>query len=141
MYKQRKAYPYKLINGVKHTTFNIRGVAGVYLIYDVYDKDLILYVGYSGNNLYRTMYHHFNNWNSKQYRAVYSDKHQVRVVYCKTAAQAHNLETALIIKYNPIGNKNFYKDMETEPKEDIALMEYLDEETQPIAEYKGDIEF
>ena len=139
MYKQRKAYPYKLINGVKHTTFNIRGVAGVYLIYD---NEELVYVGYSGNNLYRTLYHHFTQWNdNKQYRAIYSEKHVVRVVYCKTAAQAANLEKALIIKFQPRDNEQKYSEYTTEPKEDRALVEFLDSDVQPIVEYKGDIEF
>jgi len=139
MYKQRKAPPYYYNNGVKHTTFNIRNVPGVYMIYK--DSELV-YVGYSGNNLYRTMYRHFQDWSkSKQYRAIYSENVLVRVVYTKTAAQANNLETALIIKYDPPGNKNTYPGFETDAKEDKALEIYLDEETQPIAQFKEDLPF
>jgi hypothetical protein len=139
MYKQRKAPPYYYKNGVKHTTFNVRNVAGVYMIY----KDEVLhYVGYSGNNLYRTMYRHFQDWSkSKQYRAIYNDKVLIRVIYTKTAEQAHNLETALIIKYAPAGNENQYFDFETEPKEDRALQDYLDTESSPIVEFKEEIPF
>lgn len=139
MYKQRKAPPYYYKNGVKHTTFNIRNVPGVYMIYK---SDELVYVGYSGNNLYRTMYRHFQDWSkSKQYRATYNENVLIRVVYTKTAAQANNLETALIIKYKPKDNGNVYIDFETDEKENKALEIYLDEETQPIVEFKEDLPF
>lgn len=139
MYKQRKAPPYYYNNGVKHTTFNIRNVPGVYMIYK---SDELVYVGYSGNNLYRTMYRHFQDWSkSKQYRAIYNENVLIRVVYTKTAAQANNLETALIIKYKPKDNGNVYIDFDTDEKENKALEIYLDEETQPIVEFREDLPF
>lgn len=139
MYKQRKAPPYYYNNGVKHTTFNIRNVAGVYKIYK---NNELVYVGYSGNNLYRTMYRHFQEWgSSRQYRAIYSENVLIEVIYTKTAAQAKDLETALIIKFKPKDNANLYINFETDAKEDKALEIYLDEETQPVAEFKEDIPF
>jgi len=140
MYKQRLANPYYLKNGVKHTTFNIRNKAGVYLIYE---SDIIVYVGYSASNLYKTMYRHFESWGtSKQYRATYNPNNvKVRVVYTRTGTQASNLETALIIKIKPRDNVQQYIDFETEPKEDKAYKEYIENDIQPIAEYEGDIPF
>jgi hypothetical protein len=140
MYKQRKAAPYKIINGKQHTTFNVRNTAGTYLIYDLDDN--LIYVGYSGTNLYRTLYRHFQQWNDNQYRAVYNPaKVKVRVVYTRSKAEALNLETALIIKFRPRDNENKYLQYTTELKEDLALQEYLDSDTQPIVEYKEDIPF
>lgn len=140
LYKQRKAKPYKIINGVKKTTFNIRNVPGVYLIYE---NDFLVYVGYSQSNLYKTMYRHFQSWKtSKQYRAVYdADKILVRVIYTKTGTKAKKLETALIIKYKPRDNANIYNLFETDEKEEKVFAEYINEAIEPIAEYKQDLPF
>lgn len=140
LYKQRKAKPYKIINGVKKTTFNIRNVPGVYLIYE---NDFLVYVGYSESNLYKTMYRHFQDWStSKQYRAIYNpDKVLIRVIYTKTGGKAKKLETALIIKYKPRDNANLYLNFEADEKEEKVFKEYLDENTEPIAEYKSDLPF
>lgn len=140
MYKQRIAKPYKIVNGVKHTTFNIRNVPGVYIIYK---KNTIIYVGFSGNNLYRTMYRHFQDWKkSKQYRAVYDPNDvKVRVIYCKTPIQAYRLEKALILKYDPIGNKHTYELFETDHYEKKELEKFEDSPVRPIIEFEDDIPF
>lgn len=141
MYKQRKAKPYYIdANNVKKTTFNVRGVAGVYMIYK---NGSLRYVGYSGNNLYRTLYRHFQDWSkSKQQRVVYDpDKVQVRVIYCKRQVQAYKLETALILKYSPPDNPKKYEEYEPDESELKVLAEYNDETAQPIVQFKGDIPF
>lgn len=100
MIKSRYNSPYK--NG---KPFYTAYKSGVYLI-KVYDQ--IVYVGYSGYNLYKTLYRHFQNWDSPQYRATYykSDPNiKVRVLYC-SPGQAKKLEKALILKYMPRDNQN-----------------------------------
>lgn len=109
------------INGIKKSTFlkpydtngkttfaDAKNKSGVYLIKE---NGKIVYVGYSGNNLYRTLYRHFQNWNHTGQEVVsYKSRltrnsYLVRVVYC-TSSQAAKLESALIIKHQPRDNKN-----------------------------------
>lgn len=100
--KKTKWYlPY---NGDKTTFSNTQGKAGVYLI----KKDSeIVYVGYSKNNVYRTMYRHFEVWNANQTVNTYDGKsgdYKCRVLLT-TPAQAMKLETALIVKHQPRDNE------------------------------------
>lgn len=140
IFKQRRVKPYQA-NG--KTTFNLQGLPGVYLIYV---NDLIDYIGYSGTNLYKTLYRHFQRWNDKsQIRVTYSKQQlknvTVRVVYTRTAAHAFKLEKALINKYKPAANPTQYESYEP-TKGDIAkLDEYLASQTNPIAEFYGDVPF
>jgi excinuclease UvrABC nuclease subunit len=101
--------------------------SGVYLIKSK-RTNKIVYVGYSGNNLYRTMYRHFQKWtDNTQYRATFSkDKYSVRIVF-SSPKRASLLEKALIKKYKPKGNAdqlnsvNFLKETIPEQK---ALKDY-----------------
>ncbi len=85
--------------------------SGVYLIKE--DGKLV-YVGYSGKNLYKTLYRHFESWRHPyQEVTTYATelkrrKYTVRIVYC-TAQQAAALEKKLILKYNPRDNAIKYK--------------------------------
>jgi len=92
--------------GQTHTFFSDRKKAGVYL---VYDGKKVIYVGYSGADVYKTMYRHFQSWEDRrQYRATFNrQRHKVRVVYC-TEPQAWKLEKALILKYKPEYNENTF---------------------------------
>ena len=79
---------------------------GTYLIKSKKTGDII-YVGYSSNNLYRTLYRHFQQWNDRQQnRYVYGKNNYFVRVVPTTAARAESLEKALIRKYNPRDNKN-----------------------------------
>jgi excinuclease UvrABC nuclease subunit len=102
LYKQRRVKPYQASG---KTTFNLRGKPGVYLIYS---GERVVYVGYSGTNLYKTMYRHFQKWNDRtqQKRVVYRDLKgiTVRVVYTNNAGTASKLEKALIVKHKPRDN-------------------------------------
>ena len=84
--------------------------AGIYLIKE--DNKLV-YVGYSGYNVYKTLYRHFQQWNHHSQEVV-SYKHRqrnhrytVRVVLC-TDRQAAALEKRLIQKYHPRDNSQQY---------------------------------
>ena len=77
---------------------------GVYLVKDL--KNNIVYVGFSQNNLYKTMYRHFQSWNDeKQYRAVFPKDYKIRVVLTNTKKRAKGLEAKLILKHRPKFNK------------------------------------
>jgi len=98
--------PYK--NG-KTTFASTIKKSGVYIIKK---NGKIVYIGYSGTNLYKTLYRHFESWNDKQYRVTYQsrlhrDKFTVRVIIC-SPARSQKLEGALILKHQPRDNENKY---------------------------------
>lgn len=82
--------------------------AGVYIIRSKKTKKPI-YVGYSGNNLKRTLYRHFQVHNDdKQQRFVY-DKNKYEIKIYRTGSKtAERLEKFLIEKLNPKNNKEKY---------------------------------
>ena len=101
------------------TRFPDRQKSGVYLIKE---NGKIVYVGYSGTDLYKTMYRHFQGWNHvKQEVVTYAGRKQtrykdlskitVRVVYC-TPKQAEALEMWLVKKLKPRDNENLYESRE-----------------------------
>ena len=78
--------------------------AGCYLIRK---GSKIVYVGYSGTDLKKTMYRHFQTWNDPtQQRVVYKQLNEItcRVIFTDTAKRAQLLEEALILKYKPRDN-------------------------------------
>ena len=96
------------------TTFiNTRHKSGVYFIKNSVGE--IVYVGYSKNNLYRTLYRHFQKWDdSQQPRVVYKKTgYTVRVILC-TPNQATRLEKYLVNKMKPRDNSITYDDLPEE---------------------------
>ena len=126
MIKNRLTPPY---NKGK-TTFKKRNVAGVYLIYI---DSVLMYVGYSGNNLYRTMYRHFQRWSHPRQQVFTYDpaKAKVRVIYTNTPQQAYNLEKALIVKLKPKDNTNGTQ-LDLTPAENKVYYNYIDEDIKPV---------
>lgn len=97
------------------TTFPARKQRGVYLIYRVplFGEAKLRYIGFSGSDVYKALYRHFQVWNDRQARlgqrqerVTYSPpgSYRVRVVYTRTKAEASELERALIIKHQPPDN-------------------------------------
>ena len=135
-YKQRLIKPYTTKNGKKHTAANLRNVGGVYIIFDLYGN--AKYIGMSENNLYRTMYRHFQDWRaSQQIRITYNpEKVKIAVTYCTDIQKIYDLETALIIKYRDKGkldNPNQYKEKtKNEPYVKGILEEYYNVNTNPV---------
>jgi len=130
MKKSRLTPPY---DNKGRTMYSKRGKIGVYMIY----KDNVLrYVGYSGNDLYKALYRHFQTWNDKsQQRVVYKQLNdiKVRVIYTRTKQQAANLEKALILKYKPKDNpQQYWLNYEMEPKEKQALDTFINEPARDI---------
>lgn len=85
--------------------------SGCYLIKE---NNVVVYVGYSGYNLYKTLYRHFQEWNGQQHLVSYKNKlksnnYKVRVILC-TPTQALKLEKAYINKHKPRDNKNMIED-------------------------------
>ena len=134
--KTRLHPPYQ--NGKPY--FKKRNKPGVYLIYDYQGQ--LLYVGYSSNNLYRTMYRHFEQWQDKyQKHVTYNPENvQVRVIYTNTGRQAYNLETALIIKKDPKHNKQ-KKEQQTNEKQEDIYKEFTNAPTMKSEEYRAAVNF
>jgi len=104
----------------------ISGQSGVYIIKS---GSQIVYVGYSATNLYKTMTRHFQSWEDRQVRTVYtnrnSDNLTARVIFCGSI-KAKKLETALVIKYRPRDNNNKYEQYILD-LQDKKLIKELDE--------------
>ncbi len=83
--------------------------AGVYIIRKGSE---VVYVGFSGTNLYKTMYRHFQTHNDKRQERFIYGKYEttVRIIKC-TALQAEKLEKKLILKYKPVDNKMKYENL------------------------------
>lgn len=103
--KSRFKPPYDK-NG-RTTLRHTNGKKGVYLI-KVNGK--LRYIGYSGSNLYKTIYRHFQSWDDpRQARVTYKDildreRVTVRVVLTNRSDQAAKLEKALILLHQPADN-------------------------------------
>ena len=102
--------------------------SGVYIIKE---NGIIVYVGQSGYNLYKTMYRHFQSWDTAQTRATYKAKGnkrkniKVRVIYT-TPTQADRLERILCKKYNPRDMKYKYAQLDLDFKDDKVAKTYKD---------------
>lgn len=89
----------------------IRKKTGIYIIRE---NGKIVYIGYSGIDIYRTMYRHFQSWNHRgQVVITYVDKlsskkYTVQVTLC-SPAKAEKLERTLVIKHQPRDNENKYR--------------------------------
>ena len=95
---------------------------GVYLIKSKQTGE-IKYVGYSSNNLKRTLYRHFQQHNDREQERFIFDrnKHLIRVIGT-TKDRAPLLEKYLIDKYKPKANKNKYsKKKPKDFKKDLKL--------------------
>ncbi len=118
-------------------TFKLRGRPGVYIIFD---NKAVRYVGHSQNDVYKTMYRHFQSWNDKtQKRVTYNPKNNnltARVIYTNTPKQAIQLETAARIKYNPTDNPQKIADFEATPQENAIF-----DKANTIKYYEGPIPF
>ncbi|MDR0207017.1 MAG: GIY-YIG nuclease family protein [Bacteroidales bacterium] len=83
-------------------------------VYIIKENGVIVYVGFSGYNLYKTMYRHFQSWHHKTQEVISYKSHMrssdylVRVIYC-TPKQAAALEKALIKKHKPRDNEMKYR--------------------------------
>lgn len=81
-------------------------------VYKIYENGKLVYIGMSKNNLYRTMYRHFQEWNHRGQPVVTyagkNKKYSVQVTLC-TPGRAAKAEHALIVKYKPRDNPNKYR--------------------------------
>lgn len=120
-----RARPPYLANG--KTAFpELRGKSGVYLIRE---NGKLVYIGFSSNNIYRTMYRHFQAWHHPLQEVIsYAGsrrgaKYTVSVTLCPPKT-AERLERTLVIKYQPRDNANKYKAYTTTDADEELLKAY-----------------
>lgn len=71
----------------------------------------IQYVGFSGYNVVKTAYRHFQNWNDpRQYRATFPKTARILIIPTRSAKRAKAIEETLIAKYNPTQNTYYTPD-------------------------------
>jgi len=146
MKKTKKFKPY---NKANKCNLAVTG-KGVYFIYERnwIGTFEIVYIGYSGSDVKKTMYRHFQKWVDKRHpenkrvqrieRVTYFKNFEnndflCKVIFCKSADEAVHLESAFIAKLKPRDNtykiefdkeQKFYLDKAekaTEIKEDDYL--------------------
>jgi excinuclease UvrABC nuclease subunit len=81
-------------------------------VYAIKKNNRIIYVGYSGTNLKKTLYRHFQNWNDREQERFVYPKTGLKVkIYQAGKITAPKLEKFLIDKYKPKDNKLKYKSL------------------------------
>ena len=104
-------------------------------VYILKKNNEIIYIGYSGSNIYKTLTRHFQSWDDKtQTRITYSKNQNIkaRIVYTSTATQAAKLEKALILKYKPTDNPNKYEQYNLNLSDDNLINNYQNEAEAPF---------
>ena len=99
---------------------------GVYLIQK---ESKLLYIGFSGKDVKKTMYRHFQSWDDrKQQRFTYPKTGcRVRIIWVSTEKAAFDLENSLILRLKPKDNLNKLDTYQQRAKD--FEKEYLDAET------------
>lgn len=106
LYRSKWFRPYKKGKTILPNKYYDR--AGVYVIRSKQTKKPI-YVGYSSNNLKRTLYRHFQIHNDRYSRRFVYDKNKYEVRIYRTGAKtANRLEKFLIDKLKPKNNRAKY---------------------------------
>jgi hypothetical protein len=112
-----------------------KGKSGVYLIKE---NGVLVYVGFSGYDLYKTISRHFQVWNSKKQETVtyvnsrFWNDYTIRVVFL-SPTKALKLEQALILKHKPRDNSYMLNLLEMDAKEAAKIERQLD---KAIEEYE-----
>lgn len=92
--------------------------------YIIKQRGKIVYIGFSGTDVVRTMYRHFYPWNDSQYRVTFDEADKsikVRIIYTNRPEQAQNLERALLKKYKP--PLNYLMPSMTQTQKDQKIMD------------------
>jgi hypothetical protein len=140
MLKTKFVKPY-IINkyGQKYTTFPARSKSGVYMIKEA---GIIVYIGHSRTDVYKTMYRHFQQWTHREqevttYAGQDIDNFTVRVIYC-TPKQAEAAEKYLIKRYKPRDNKYKYDSIILLPYDEKTGKAIQEAPTAKNSEWKPD---
>jgi len=103
--------------GKRKANISTEKKAGAYVIRSKKTKEVI-YIGFSGSDLYKTILRHFETWNDKhQQRYVYQPgSYDIMIIYAP-AKDAALLEKKLINQLEPRDNRQKYIDYLTEDEE------------------------
>lgn len=122
----------------KNGTSNIAFASKKRGVYIIKENDLIVYVGSSTIDLYKTSIRHFQEWDSRQRRVTYKSKlkknrYTIRFIFMDSDSRIRLLESALIQKYNPRDNMRQEEStfVFSLPKANIILNEYNNAEYEP----------
>lgn len=114
MHKTKFVPVFKSLEGDR-SKFNLKGTQGKSGCYIIKENGKIVYVGYSGSNLYKTITRHFQDWNDRSQDRItydvskYRKKYTIRIVFA-SPTKAKQLEKDLILKYQPRDNKDKYEE-------------------------------
>lgn len=76
---------------------------GIYFIKNTTGE--ICYIGFSGYNVEKTLFRHFQDWNDKHERITYDGRRNYKArIITTTKAKAAVIEKVLILKYRPKDN-------------------------------------
>jgi len=134
LYRSKWFKPYK--NGKSQLSPKYYRTAGVYIIKSK-KTNRPVYVGYSANNLKRTLYRHFQKWRHKyQDTTTYDPAHYLIKIYRTGSKTANKYEKFLIDKLKPRDNKNKYPSLfeqgETENPYKEFFAQYTTTEEDPF---------
>lgn len=132
--KISKFYPV-YINGKLNKQLRLKPAGNQKGVYILKKDSEIVYIGYSGSNIYKTLTRHFQSWDDRtQTRVTYSKNTNIkaRVIYTTTATQAAKLEKALILKYKPTDNPNKYEQYSLNLSDDNLINNYQNEAEAPF---------
>jgi Uri superfamily endonuclease len=124
-YKEKRKCSFKNLNRTK----------GVYIIKE---NNVIVYIGKSNYDLYKTLYRHFQRWNDKRlYRVTYidymsSNSYLCAVIPTSDILETDDLEKRLIFQEQPRDNREKYEKYNNErliqeqPLEEVKEEELVD---------------
>ena len=123
----------------KHKCFlkKINNKAGVYIIKE---DGVIVYIGKSNYNLYRTLYRHFQYWNDKRLsRTTYIDyisskEYSCAYILTPDILTTDDLEKKLIFQEQPRDNKEKYEKYNNEKLMSDQFLESVEESEEKITE-------
>ena len=123
LYRSKWFRPYKKGKTVLPSKYYKK--AGVYIIRSKQTKKLI-YVGYSANNIKRTLYRHFQNWNDRQQDRFVYDKNKYELKIYRTGSKtAARLEKYLIDKLKPRDNKLKYPSLFEQGEQEYPYKDFF----------------
>jgi hypothetical protein len=157
MKKTKLFHPYltdKTKNKTARATLKLTGAGVYYITEKIGGVFKLVYIGYSGTDVKKTMYRHFQKWIDKRHpenkrvqrieRVSYFDKDfkntdfKCKVIFCKNATEALNLESALIGKLKPRDNN---AKLGFDEEVQFYLKKYKEADEIPAAQSFDDLPF
>lgn len=128
------------VDGIPHPDLSIfKKAAGVYIIAN--QQGDVVYVGFSGYNVHKTMFRHFQSWvDHRQKRATYPREGYLVRILSACEKRAYLYEILLIRGLDPKDNDLKFKDYQARVEE-VRVMERSISEDPELGEYVPDLPF